>query len=511
MSAGHNPIQSYLARNARAFPDKPFIESIDQEKSATYGQFNRLTNQFAQLLKSRNVRPNERIVLLSGNSIEHLVAFLGVMKYGATICTINVDTNRLYLTEILAAVRARLVLFEQDLGIEGIAEGRYGEAMLLGEWRPGSSSGLFATLEGLPETPVDPVNSDQDDVLIVYTSGTTSRPKGSISIYRQLMTNGESVADALGLGPDDRLLEFRSLNWLSAQGAAGLAPLFRGATLILARKFSESGYFEWLKTYRATIGIGNPTCIAMLLNRPIDIKATELPHLRFITSSSAPLPLEHWKAFEEMYGVPVAQGYGATEALWIALSNERTRRIGSVGRPFPSQNLKIVNEEGKPLPAGTIGQVEVGGDPELRYRYQGYDGQVETTAVGRMRPGDLGYLDADGYLFLTGRTRDLIIRGGVNISPVEVQNILLQVPGVAEAAAIGVPDRIYGEEVVAYVACKAGAHLTQESVLAQCQGKLPPAKLPKQILFKEELPKGDRGKIDRKLLAEEWQREHSVA
>ncbi len=515
MGHSQNPIHDYIARNALAVPDKPFIESISQEKSITYHQFDILTNQIAQFLNSRNIRANERVVLLSGNSLEHLAVFLGVMKYGATICTINTDMNRTYLPEILTAVRPRLILLEEELGEElggdEIASGRYGEALTLGEWDPGGHTGFFSIVDRLPAAPVAPVNSCVDDALIVYTSGTTSRPKGSIAEYSRLIVNAESVAEGLGLGAEDRILEFRSLNWLSPQVSSGLAPLTKGATAILARKFSESRYFEWLKTYHGTIGICNPTCIAMLLNRPVPVKASDLPDLRFVTSSSAPLPVEHWKAFEQLYGVPVAQGYGATEALWIACSNERSRRIGSVGRPFESHKLSIVDMEGRPVPAGEIGEIEIGGDPETRYRYLRYDGQVDTTAVGRLRPGDVGYLDKDGYLYLTGRSRELIIRGGVNISPLELENILLQIPGVAEAAAIGVPDRIYGEEVVAYLVCKADHRLTQQSVLDQCRDKVPASKLPKEIIFRDSLPKSDRGKLDRKALGEEWKREHGLA
>jgi long-chain acyl-CoA synthetase len=505
MNAKLHMVQSYLAAHAKAQPDKVFIESIDQGKAITYRQFDLLTNQFAQLLKSRGVRANDRIVLLSGNSIEHLVVFLGTLKYGAAICTVNVDTNRAYLPEILSALKARLVCFQKGLGLEPLS---LGESIAMGEWHACGGTELFAALETLPPSPVEPVNGPADDALIVYTSGTTALPKGSISEYARLMTNTEAVADALGLSANDRVLEFRSLNWMSAQGSSALAPLFRGATLLLARKFSESHYFDWVRSYRATVGIGNPTAIAMLLNRPIAIARAELASLRFVTSSSAPLPLEHWRAFEEIYGVPVAGGYGATEALWISLSNEKTRRIGSVGQPFACQKLTVVDAAGQPLPPGEIGEVELGADPATRYRYVGMGGETETTAVGRLRPGDIGYLDDDDYLFLTSRARDLIIRGGINISPVELEQVLLQIPGVAEAAAIGAPDRIYGEEVVVYLVLKPRETVSTENVLAHCGGKLTRAKMPKEIHFKEALPKNDRGKLDRKALLEEWKQEH---
>lgn len=503
--AYQNPFARRIQDYAQRFPEKIFLESIDQDKSITYGQLDNLTNRLGDFLAAKGIGANERVTLLSGNSLEHLVVFLGVLRYGSTICTINTDTNRTYLPQILAALRPKLLLFEGEALIEGLADCPVGEWQALGDWQPAGGSGLFGHLATRAIAPIAPVCEARDDAVIVYTSGTTSLPKGAVIGYSELAINVGSIAETLALGADDRVLEFRSLNWVSAQELGGLAPLFQGATLLLARKFSQSHYFEWLRSYRATIGICNPTGIAMLVNRPVPIEAADLPGLRFVTSSSAALTAEHWRAFEAMYGIPIAQGYGSSEALWIACSNEKTRRFGSVGRPFPSQKIAILDSDGGTLPPGEAGEVEVGGDPETRYRYLRYDGSIETTSTGRIRPGDIGYLDPDGYLYLTGRTRELIIRGGVNISPLEIDNILLEVPGVAEAAAIGVPDRIYGEEVVAYLVSKPGEKLSADMVLDHCRGRLPALKIPKEIFFRESLPKNDRGKLDRKALAAEWQ------
>jgi long-chain acyl-CoA synthetase len=510
-SGQQNAIARFIAEGARRSPQKPFIESIDQQKAISYAQLHAATNRVAHCLRQWNIRPNERVTILSGNSIEHLLVFVGVMRYGATICTINVETNQQYLLDILRAVGSRVVLVEESLKLERFNDGRSGEWMQLGKWRPRGGTGFFAALADLPETAaVQPVNAPRDDAIIVYTSGTTSRPKGVIVGYADLVANVEALAEALSLTADDRILEFRSFNWLSAQELSALAPLAKGATLVLARKFSQSHYFDWARTYGVTIGVCNPTGIAMLINRPVPVSVADLPALRFITSSSAPLSVEHWTTFEEMYRIPVAQGYGSSEAMWIACSNEKTRRIGSVGLPLATQRLTIVNQDGKALPAGESGEVEVGADPKTTYRYLGYDGLVQTSSVGRLRVGDLGFLDSDGYLHLTGRTTDLIIRGGVNIAPVEIDGILLQIPGVAEAAAVGVPDQIYGEEVIAYVSPNPGETISEDAVLEHCRRKLPAFKVPKEILFKESMPKNDRGKLDRKALVDSWLRTRNV-
>jgi len=210
-------------------------------------------------------------------------------------------------------------------------------------------------------------------------------------------------------------------------------------------------------------------------------------------------------------GAHCLRGYhrvGTSEAGWVAGSNETSRRLGSVGKPLPYHDLKIVDAAGKALPAGEIGQVELGNDAARDYRYVDPNGAVKVHATGRFRTGDLGYLDADGYLFITGRERDLIIRGGVNIAPIEIDGVLLQCDDVAEAATIGVPDPIYGEAVVSCVVRATGAEITEDALLAHCGATLPAFKAPKQILFRDALPKTERGKIDRKALIADWMREN---
>jgi acyl-CoA synthetase (AMP-forming)/AMP-acid ligase II len=175
---------------------------------------------------------------------------------------------------------------------------------------------------------------------------------------------------------------------------------------------------------------------------------------------------------------------------------------------LPYHRLRIVGEDGTPLRPGEIGFVELGADPAMAFRQLGADGRIETYATGRMRTGDLGYLDADGFLFLTGRQKDLIIRGGVNIAPLEIDGVLLDQPEIAEAATVGVPDPVYGEEVVCYVVLKPGAAVDARAILDRCAARLPAAKRPKQVVFRDALPKTGRGKMDRRALVEDWVAAH---
>ena len=281
--------------------------------------------------------------------------------------------------------------------------------------------------------------------------------------------------------------------------------LFRsGATLVMAEKFSASRFFQHVRDHRVTLAAGNPTTINILLNTEGNAHRDNLPSLRFVTSSSAPLTIEEWRRFEERFGIPIAQGYGSSETGWIAAIPGEARRLGTVGRPFPCHDLAIVDAAGRRLPPGEIGEVEIGGFADHDYRYLGDDGSVHINGRGRHRTGDLGMLDADGFLRLTGREKDLIIRGGVNISPLEIESILMQRPELIEVATVGVPHAIYGEEVVSYVVARPGATIDVSELLRYCGTALPAFKAPKEIVVSTALPKTERGKLDRRALAEWW-------
>ena len=495
---------AWLEDAAARRPDKTFVHSIDQGRAIAFAEMHDMVGRVGAALRARGIGANGRVALLSNNALEHLIVYLGAMSHGATICTVQADMNRAYLDEILRALDPALVLHEDALGLGEPGAAAPGEWQPLGRWDGDRGEGFFAELAGRPGAPQTPLNAYGDVASIFYTSGTASKPKGVVCTFAELLENVEPTADAFGIAEQDRVLDFRPYNWMSAQVLSFLGPLCRGATLYMARRFSQSRYFEWIREFGITVAACNPTAINMLINRPIPVSGADLPHLRYITSSSAALMVADWKAFEEMYGIRIAQGYGSSEAGWIAGSNERTRRMGSVGRPHAYQNLAIVDDEGNPLPAGEIGAIELGRHPDNEFRYLAEDGSYRVNARGRARTGDLGYLDADGYLHITGRTRDLIIRGGINIAPTEIDNLVLQMPEVAEAATIGVPDRIYGEEVVVYVVRKPGAALDEVAVLAHCEAVLPHAKRPKQAVFRAELPKNERGKMDRQALVAEW-------
>jgi len=500
-------LRQWIDRAAARDPDKAFIISADDGRSISYGQLQALTRRMAAYLAKHGIAANDRIALLSGNSIEHLAAYFGVIAYGATVCTVHVEMNRNQLDNILPLLAPRFILCEEGLGLDDILNEVDAPCLSLDGWDANSGEGFFAAVNRCEPSDVSAQAAPDDSAVILFTSGTSARPKGVVLSFRELMANAGPTAEGFGLTAQDRIYDFRSFNWCSAQTFSAMPTLERGATLVLGRKFSRSRFFEHIRRHGATVAAGNPTTIGILLNGDTPLDAPEVPALRFMTSSSAPLLVEEWRRFEERFGIRVAQGYGCSEIGWIAAQPGERRRLGTVGRPHDYHQLSIVGADGEMLRAGNTGAVELGGLHDNAFRTLGDDGRIRIDSRGRMKTGDLGFLDGDGYLHLTGRAKDLIIRGGVNISPVEIDAALMRQPEVIEVATVGVPDRLYGEEVVAYVVLRPGCGLGADEVLSRCAASLPAFKAPKRIVLSGELPKTERGKLDRKALVERWRRE----
>lgn len=500
---GPRLLRQWIDSAANRAPDKPYIVSTDDRRILSYGQLSLLTRKIAAFLADRDIRTNDRIALLAENSIEHLICYLGVMAYGATICTIHVEMNRRHLVKIVPTLNPKLIIFDAGLQLDGFPEKR-SECLPIGRIDQ-AAAGFCGAISGYaPTESTLPTTRPQDDACILFTSGTSAKPKGVILTFRELLANVEPTANGLGLTADDRIYDFRSFNWCSAQVLSALAPLSQGATLILGRRFTRSRFFQNVAEHDVTIAAGNPTTINMLLNSNEEPHPAALASLRFVISSSAPLLDEDRRRFEERFGIPVAQSYGCSEIGWIATNPGVNRRIGTVGKPAPYHKLAIVDDRGEPLSTGEVGHIEVGGFPDNEYRYIGDDGLIRIHGRGRLRTGDIGFLDPDGYLHITGREKELIIRGGVNISPIEIDSLLLQRPEIVEVATVGVPDPTYGEEVVSFVVARPGVAVDVDDLLRYCGAVLPASKAPKQIIVCGHLPKTARGKLDRRALADQW-------
>jgi acyl-coenzyme A synthetase/AMP-(fatty) acid ligase len=373
----------------------------------------------------------------------------------------------------------------------------------MGTWHPHNPTGLFREIASRRDgADIRSVAGPSDHGVIFYTSGTVAKPKGVLQSHAAALFNYDATADYLGLAPGMRVFDCRSFTWLSAQNMALGAPLIAGATAVIARKFSSSRYFDWLKTYDINIGFVVPTMVNMLLAAPHAVRPGDLPQLKFLTCSSAPLFPDPWQTFEKTFGITLCQSGGSSEGGNTAAHRGTHRKLGTLGPPLKYQTIRIVDDLGADVPQGELGEIIVGGGLQQAFGYLNPDGTIERLPPDGHHTGDLGRIDDDGHLVIVGRKKDLIIRGGINIAPLEIDAVLHEIPGVAEAAAAGVPDPIYGEEVVGFVTLSPGATLSGEEIITHCRTRLPPFKTPKSILVLDEIPKNSRGKVDRKALVD---------
>jgi acyl-CoA synthetase (AMP-forming)/AMP-acid ligase II len=508
----YRSIADLIGAHAGRARDRVCLLSIDQGSTLTWGQLRGLTNRLAAYLSEKGIGANDRVCVLTDNSLENLVLYYGVQRHGATYCTVNADINAAHLGEMLRRLAPKLVLWHDALDVAAVRAGAPGEWVPFGTCDPAGGGardgGLFEALARYPAVPALPPVGGPDDIsCICFTSGTSDRPKGVMQSFANYHCIAEQTAYLWGLTPADRVLEYRSFSWSSSHQVVLHPLLVGGGSVAFARRFSHRRFFDWVRDFKPTISIGIPTVVNMLLDRPVSVSRSELVGLRFMSCSTSPLMDEQHRRFEKMYGIPLVQHYGMSEGGTVAGNHHLARRIGSVGRPGLFQNLRIVDEAGNDLPAGEVGEIEIGG-PQNATAYLNPDGSVEPVRGRRLKTGDLGCLDADGYLYVTGRAKEIIIRGGVNIAPLEIDGAVMRHPDVLEAATIGVPDPIYGEAIVCYVAARPGARLTVEEVRAHCAAALPEFKRPREIVMIGAVLRNARGKVDRAALAEAWKRDH---
>ncbi len=504
-------LASYKARDA----SKTALVDVTQQKSISFGELHDWANRIANWLVAKGVRKGDRIALLSEERLEKLILWMGIWRAGAVCCPINVEMNIAYVAEILGHLDCKLAISDASLDIAMMTKGVDIESLSFTDWAndlagDAASDNLFARIAPIAATPeCDRDYIATDDATIFCTSGTTDKPKNFLIDHLAHWSFGLSSIDQLGLTENDKTLEFRSFGWNSAQGLSLMPWLETGCTLHFARRFSHSQFFEWIKKYQITFSAGIPTVINMLLDRPTGVTAKDVPSLRLMSSSTAPLTPERWKQFEDTYGINLLQFFGCSEGGWVCGNRHYAKKYGTVGPPAKHQEFLLVDEEGNAVPQGEEGEVTLGG-PQCAKASMTADGVWEELYGHRVRLGDLAVMDDEGFITVTGRLKDLIIRGGVNISPVEVDNLMMGHPKVYEAAAVGIPDSIYGEEIVAYIVVRDGETLTEEEIRAHCAATLAEYRMPKEFHFIDALPKNDRGKIRRPDLRELWEKENAA-
>ncbi|MDQ1045283.1 class I adenylate-forming enzyme family protein [Streptomyces sp. V4I2] len=337
--------------------------------------------------------------------------------------------------------------------------------------------------------------------LIIYTSGTTGRPKGVMLDHANVAAMCRMIIDGIGLDETDHSLLILPLFHVNGIVVSVLSPLLAGARATIGGRFSTSTFFTAVESARPTYFSGVPAIYAMLMSLPDEVRP-DTSSLRRVICGAAPMPAELIARFENRFGVPVVEGYGLSEGTCASTLNPPAgpRKPGTVGLPLPGQTVAVMDDEGNLLDDGSAGEVVVRG-PNIMRGYLGLPDETASTVIdGWLHTGDVGRFDADGYLVLVDRIKDMIIRGGENIYPKEIENVLHTHPAVLEAAVVGAPDPVLGELPVAHVVPLPGVAVTAGELIEHCRGSLARAKVPVTVFVTDSLPRNPVGKIDKRIL-----------
>jgi acyl-CoA synthetase (AMP-forming)/AMP-acid ligase II len=498
-------IRHYIDLRAREQPDAPYLIAPETGNTLTYARLRADSVELGCFLRQRGLAKGDKIALMLHNGYQTGRLLLGVMYAGFTVVPLNLLSQQSQLEYVLDHSDTRLVFTSEELAprlrqaLAAVA--RSIEVIVID---PDATTILEVTQAA--ECALPEVNEDSD-ALLMYTSGTTGKPKGVLHTHRSVCAGGEYTSAAHRLTAEDRVLCALPLYHINGQIVTAVAPLVHGGSVVMPHRFSVSNYWELAVRYQCTWLNVVPTIIAYLLNAPDPReKGLDLSRIRFCRSASAPLPPEQHRAFEERFGIGIIETFGMTETNAPCFTNPldpAKRKLGSPGTAFGNEAKVIDLETGKTQPPGVPGEIMVRGDNVMKCYYKDPENTAKTLEPdGWMHTGDLGYLDEDGFLFVTGRIKELIIKGGENIAPREIDEALLRHPAVLEAAAVGIPDHNYGQEIMACVVLKPGAKCTVEELAAFSQRELGKYKSPKVIKFVDQLPKGPSGKVQRLKLLE---------
>jgi long-chain acyl-CoA synthetase len=505
---------SFLTALALATQDK----SVGTERQFSYREMFAAACAFAARLEDNGLQTGDRVATFLTNGWQTVVAYFGAWMLGVTVVPINVGETPDRVVYVLENSEAKLVLscgehaqtytalreahsnLPAFLDIENPVEGEIGDT-------------CHFPLDFPPDT----------ESLIIYTSGTTGAPKGVVLDHYNLMADAHVIAEWHNFTPNDRAMLILPIHHVNGIVVTLMTPLYSGGSVVLNRKFSASHYWNIIEQERCTWGSVVPTILAFLCEKGADISQHDLSRFRHLICGAGPLTVEMAHKFDRQFGVRVVHGYGLSETTCYSCFlptdldpqsfNHWMFECGfpSIGVPLPVNEMEIHNSEGESLLPDVRGEIVIRGHNVMREYFKRPDANEDTFKHGWFRSGDEGFyrVGADGhpYFFITGRIKELIIRGGINLSPFDIDEVLSAISGVKAAMAVGFENDFYGEEVGAYVQRAEGAAVTAEDILAACRQALPFSKSPKVVVFGDTFPVTSTGKYQRnklKPLFAEW-------
>lgn len=491
-------IGAWMAKRRRKSPDKAAL--IHGEGSVmTYRQLADGADQVAAVLRQRDVRKGDAIAYLGENSPGFLQVMFGAAQLGAVFVPVNTRLAAPEVAHVLSDSGVRALIHDPEFAqtaASAAGAARVASVMVTGEGDD-EAPGLARLMRTAPAVPVDADVTLDDPAAIVYTSGTTGKAKGAVLTHGNLTWVALNCIVDYDVVSTDVALMISPLFHVASLGMGALPVILKGATIVLDKGFEPGRALAQIERHGVTMLSGVPTTYQLMADHP-DWASTDLSTLKKLTCGGSPVPTRILNAYEER-GLSFSQGYGMTEtspgATSLSPAMTRTKQ-GSVGLPHFFTDVRVTDADGRVVPHGTVGEIEIAG-PNV---FPGYHGLPEATAAaftadGWFRSGDLGYLDTDGYLYVSDRLKDMIISGGENIYPAEVENLLNDLDGVTGVAVIGVPDERWGEVPWAIVTVRDGAAVDTDTVRAHLDGKLARYKLPKHVVIVDELPRTASGKV----------------
>ena len=501
-------LASIVRQSARQHPDRPAL--VAGEHSLTYRELDARARRFAAALSAMGIHRGQHVALLLPNVPEFSVAYFGTLYLGASVVPLNTlltaDEIAYHLDDSDAVA---LVAWEPSMAAAAAAMNRVDTcralilagasaddgpppsgARRMAEWAAPRGPGT-AAITDLPDTRPD------DTAVILYTSGTTGRPKGAELTHFNLFHNADHLGRILSFDQDTTGLCALPLFHSFGQTGMQNSLLLHGGCVVLMPRFAPAETLRLMTRHRVSYFAGVPTMYFAMLHEAAD-KGADLTHLRVCLSGGAPMPVEVMKAFEQRFGVTIRESYGLSETSPLASINplERPCKPGSIGTPVARVEFRLIDAEDRVITQhGTPGEICIKGYNVTKGYYKRPEATAETIRDGWFRTGDVAVFDEDGSYFIVDRKKDMIIRGGFNVYPREIEEVLYAHPAVAEAAVIGVRHDRHGEEVKAIIACKPGRTVTTEEIIAYCRERLAAYKYPRIVEFRESLPKGPTGKI----------------
>jgi long-chain acyl-CoA synthetase len=517
--------------------EAPFLIRPETGETFSYAELGRRVGATARALAGLGVGRGDRVSLLLFNGPDFVWPYFAIWSLGAVACPINTGLKGEEVGYVVDHAEASVLIVDRRLlpEVEGIradlphlrhlvvVDVAHGDAAAAGD-PAGEVAGIveLAPLVAASEPTLPPPTAEiglDDPAQIIYTSGTTGKPKGVVLTQRNFLRDAEFIARWHGLTGIDRAMCILPLFHVNGEVVTTVSPLWSGGSVVMPERFTASRHWEWIASHRVTWFSAVPTNLGILVNRPAEESdPARYPRagLRFCVCGAAPLPVEVQRAFERRFHLLVIEGYGLSETTCYSTFNPHPpahvrrfgeddgfRRLGSVGVAV-GNDVAILDDGDAEVPVGESGEICIRGE-NVMVRYEKRPEETAAAlANGWFHSGDIGHMDAEGYVYITDRKKDIIIRGGENIMPREIDEVLYRHPAVRDAATIGAPDEKYGERVVSFVVLKEGAMAEPVELADHCRAHLADFKVPAEVHLIDEIPKGPSGKLLRRELRERY-------